>query len=95
MSDSQQSLPNSSSTAPEQTLSWRQLYLNAQHEKGIEGITKAVAAAEIAIFVRSQQLRDSLGHTEERNQLNEASKELLRLKTEKLGWPNPSAQRSD
>jgi hypothetical protein len=77
MSDSQQS-------------SWRQLYLNVHREKGIERITQAVMAAEAAMFDRMQELCEASGHTEELNQLREATDELLVIKTQKLGWPHPS-----
>jgi hypothetical protein len=87
MSDGQesiQSFPPSVFHPP----SWRQLYLNAQREKGVQRITQAVMAAETAIFERWLELSQSAGDCEERKQLHEASDELLRLKSEKLGWPN-------
>jgi hypothetical protein len=91
MSDNQQSLQSSSPSASERTPSWRQLYLNAQREKGIARITNAILAAEAAIFERWQELGESQGHDEERSQLHEASDELLKIKTQKLNWPTPSA----
>ena len=87
MSDNQQSLQPS--TASDRPPSWRQLYLNAQREKGLERITTAVLAAEAAIFERWQELDQVSGHIEERKQLREACDELLILKTERLGWPHP------
>jgi hypothetical protein len=69
--------------------SWRQLYLNVLREKGIERITQAVGAAEAAIFARMQDLSEASDHTEEHKQLKEAADELLAIKTQKLGWPQP------
>ena len=64
--------------------------LGAVRAKGIENITKAVIAAEAAMFQRWQELSGESDHAEERGQLREASDKLLKLKIEKLGWPNPS-----
>jgi hypothetical protein len=76
MSDNQQS-------------SWRQVYLNVHREEGIERLTQAVIAAEAAIFARMQELSEAPNHTDEHNQLKEAADELLAIKTQKLGWPQP------
>jgi hypothetical protein len=76
MSDSQQS-------------SWRHVYLNVHQEKSTERLTQAVMAAEAAIFARMQELSEASNHTEEHNQLKEAAAQLLAVKTQKLGWPQP------
>jgi hypothetical protein len=90
MSDSLDSLQSPSLNASERTPSWRQLYLNLRREKGIERLTKALMAAEAAIFERFQELSESPSHIEERAQLQAATDELWVIKIEKLGWPKPS-----
>jgi hypothetical protein len=91
MADSQQFPRASPQDTSERSPSWRQLYLNAQREKGIDRIKTAVLAAEAAIFERCQEIGDLPDHTEERRQLAEATDELLIIKTQKLNWPVPSA----
>jgi hypothetical protein len=76
MSDNQQS-------------SWRHVYLNLYQQKSTERLTQAVMAAEAAIFARMQELAEASNHTEEHDQLKEATAELLAIKTQKLGWPQP------
>jgi hypothetical protein len=36
-----------------------------------------------------QELSEASNHTEEHNQLKEAAAQLLAVKTQKLGWPQP------
>jgi hypothetical protein len=69
--------------------SWRFIYLSALHAKGTEKITKAVMAAEDAMYARWQEVDEQPDDFQERGQLQEASDELLKIKLEKLGWPKP------
>ncbi len=39
------------------------------------------------MFLRAQQLDASEAHRTERAAIEQAAEELLRIKTEKLGWP--------
>jgi hypothetical protein len=89
MSNDQQSLQDLSPEPNQPNSSWRFMYLNAVRAVGIEHITKAVTAAEDAIFARWQGLNGHPGDIEERSQLNKASATLLKIKIEKLGWPDP------
>ena len=71
--------------------SWQQVYLSLHHEKDSERLTQAVMAAETAIYERLQELSGESDHWEERAAIEAANKELLKIKTQKLGWPNPSS----
>jgi hypothetical protein len=51
----------------------------------------AVLEAETAIYDRLQELGDSPDHSVERAEIQAANQELLKVKTEKLGNPNPVA----
>lgn len=45
--------------------------------------------AEEAIYARLLELHSSWDHERERAEIVEAGIDLLKIKTEKLGWPNP------
>jgi transposase-like protein len=79
--------PESSHSAS--TLTWKYAAEKVQRESDPDKILVALYAAEEALTLRQQQLGDSAGHEEERRELEKATRALLRLKTEKLGWPNP------
>jgi hypothetical protein len=49
-----------------------------------------VLEAEGAIFVRLQELKSSQDHNRERAEIEEAVSDLLKIKTERLGWPDPA-----
>jgi len=70
--------------------SWRFVYLNALRAEGVENMTRAVGAAEDAMFQRLQEIAGQPDDLQERAQLQAASDELLKIKIEKLGWPNPA-----
>lgn len=92
MSDGPQSLhaspQNKQSTRKS---SWKQVYLTLHHEKDVKRLTQAVMAAETAIYERLQELSGQSDHSEERDEIRSAIQELLKIRTQKLGWPNPSS----
>jgi hypothetical protein len=67
--------------------SWQELYQAALVESDKEKLTQLVMAVEEAMFLRAQRLSDSKVDDAERTLMAEATKKLLILKTEKLGWP--------
>ena len=86
--ESLQSLPRSEQTGAS---SWKQKYLALGHNTDVKRLTQAVMAAETAIYVRMQEFSGESDHWEERAAIEAANKELLKIKTQKLGWPNPSS----
>ena len=89
MSDQEQSLQTHLQNLPERKSTWRFIYLKALGAEGTEATTRAVQAAEAAMLQRWQELEGTSGSVEERTQLKEAAEKLLKVKTERLGWPNP------
>jgi hypothetical protein len=75
----------------EEQRSWRAAYLEALQASGVQRITAALDVAEGAMFQRWQELHGQPGDVQERAQLQEASEEMLRIRTEKLAWPKPGA----
>lgn len=92
MSDNQGSLqPSLHNEGFARGSSWKQVYRNVRHEKDVNRLTEAVMAAETAIYERMQELSGLSDHADERAEIEAANKELLKVKTQKLGWPNPVA----
>jgi hypothetical protein len=67
---------------------WKDAYKKVLYESHNGNLTKAVHAAEAAIFLRSQEL-DGQGDDAEREEIKAASADLLAVKVLKLGWPAP------
>jgi hypothetical protein len=68
---------------------WQEPLHHAQIETDPQRIREKVFQAEAAIFARLQELSlSSDGHVES-EEISNATRELLRIKTEKLKWPLP------
>jgi hypothetical protein len=82
--------------------SWEEVYQQALVENDREKLTGLVGAVEVAIVRRRQELNSAAeGHSAEMEEHDKecaamvlAAQEILRIKTEKLGWPgfSPNAQ---
>ena len=66
---------------------WQELYAAAAVETDREKLSELVNFVEEALMLRSQELAGTSDHQDERSQMNAAARKLLRIKTEKLGWP--------
>jgi hypothetical protein len=66
---------------------WEKPLRDAQSEADVQELTSKVEAAETAIFLRISALSKSGDGREELEALNQAAQDLLRIKTERLGWP--------
>jgi len=73
-------------------LDWRDFYKTAVLETNPKLIERWIGEAEAAIFLRQQELAPLSDGAVERQEMAEAAKVLLRLKIEKLGWPNPASK---
>lgn len=62
---------------------WKILVQRCLCETNREALTGLVHQAEEAMFLRSQEL------TEEEEELRLAARQMLELKTKRLGWPDP------
>lgn len=68
--------------------SWEELYRAALGEEDREKLTGLVGAVEAAIVRRRQELTSIIEENEkECAAMVLAAQEILRIKTEKLGWP--------
>ena len=67
--------------------SWQVLYRAALNETDKKKLTDLILAAEEAIFLRAQELTSAVADNEERTTMAEAARNLLTIKSEKLGWP--------
>ncbi len=67
--------------------SWKETYQKTQRENDRTKLSDLVVATEAAMFTRLQELSNSTGHHNERRELEAATRSLLRIKTDKLGWP--------
>jgi hypothetical protein len=67
--------------------SWKEPYLAALKETDQKRLTDLTYAAENAIFFRLGELEGSADHHEERKELKAACNDLLKIRTNKLGWP--------
>jgi hypothetical protein len=68
---------------------WLDLYKSCLSETNPDKLEKLIYQTEGAIFLRSQELSTEHHLSEEVRALKEAAQKLLKLKTEKLGWPDP------
>jgi hypothetical protein len=67
--------------------SWEGLLLDALVEASVERLPEKVTAAENALFKRSQEISYASDAKEEKAAIRQALDDLLRIKTDKLGWP--------
>lgn len=67
--------------------SWQDLYQAALVEPDRQKLTDLVLAVEEALLLRSQELTGSGLDDNERAAMAESARNLLTIKTEKLGWP--------
>jgi hypothetical protein len=66
---------------------WRELYSTAVTQRNPSHLTIRLDGAEAAIFFRLQELNQSPDGHLERSEIDAAIKNILRLRIEKLGWP--------
>src|SRR6202046_2055264 len=69
--------------------SWQEAYRRTLVEEDRAKLTERVMEAEEAIYARLLELQTSWAHERERAEIQEAGLDLLKIKTGKLGWPNP------
>jgi hypothetical protein len=67
--------------------SWEELYRAALVENDHEKLTGLVGAVESAIVRRRQELTDIEENDKECEAMVAAAEDILKIKTEKLGWP--------
>lgn len=67
--------------------SWQEPFQAAQMENDPDKLLGKLYEAEEAIFVRGQELATSPDGHAEREAMWQATKVLLRIKSEKLNWP--------
>ena len=68
---------------------WLDLYKSCVCETNPDKLEKLIYQTEDAMFLRSQELFTEHRVSEEVRALKQAAQKLLKLKTEKLGWPDP------
>jgi hypothetical protein len=66
---------------------WEGPLTEALAETDVNRLSAKVSAAEDAIFRRSRDIAPASDAQDERDAIQVALKDLLRIKTEKLGWP--------
>jgi hypothetical protein len=72
---------------PPNHVSWRTLYARVRMETDKSQLAGLIHSVEAAMFARYSELTSSSDHEAERSEMKSASKNLLRIKTETLGWP--------
>jgi hypothetical protein len=68
--------------------SWEELFKSTLIETDLEKLTVLAGATEAAIVRRRQGLTNMQGSDQERVAMVAAAEEILRIKTDKLGWPS-------
>jgi hypothetical protein len=68
--------------------SWEEVFKSTLIETDLEKLTVLAGAAEAAIVRRRQELSNMQGSDQERAAMVAAAVEILRIKTDKLGWPS-------
>jgi hypothetical protein len=69
---------------------WREAYRKTRNDQDSTKLVEHVLETEGAIFVRLQELNSAQDHDRERAEIQEAAIDLLKIKTERLGWPDPA-----
>ena len=70
---------------------WRILYEAAVDEANPGVFERLVYETEDAICWRLRELSGNMSDPLEVNEISEAAKNILKLKIERLGWPNPNS----
>jgi hypothetical protein len=73
---------------------WRTLHKAALLETETKALEYLVFTTEDAIFQRLQELAQQPDSEGELLDLKAAAADLLAIKTQKLGWPNPLSEKS-
>jgi hypothetical protein len=68
---------------------WEKLIELAEKETDLEKTREYLELAETALFFRSNEILCSRDGYEESEALHQAPNRLLRIKSEKLKWPDP------
>jgi hypothetical protein len=68
---------------------WREAYRKTRNDQDSTKLVEHLLETEGAIFVRLLELKSSQDHDRERAEIQEAVIGLLKIKTERLGWPDP------
>jgi hypothetical protein len=71
---------------------WRALHQAVVTETDVRVLEPLVYETETAIFLRLQELEPQCDHEDELCDLRAAADDLLAVKTQKLGWPDPLAE---
>ena len=76
--------------------SWEEVFKLTLIETDLEKLTVLVGAAETAIVRRRRELTNMEGSDQERAAMVAAAEAILKIKTDKLGWPSvqPAAIRN-
>ena len=74
---------------------WRHLHKQMCGESDTNGVIELVAQFEEAIFSRGQEIKDGAEHLTEWEAMQRATKNLLRIQTEILGWPTVAPESRD
>jgi hypothetical protein len=70
---------------------WEQPLREAQSETDLEKVEEKCSAAESAMWNRMRELDNSPADNAEREAMKQAAQELLKIRSEKLGWPGLSS----
>ena len=68
--------------------SWEELFKSTLIETDLEKLTVLAGATEAAIVRRRRELANIQDSDQERVEMVAAAEDLLRIKTDKLGWPS-------
>jgi CheY-like chemotaxis protein len=74
---------------------WRHIYEQMCGESDTNRVIELVARFEEAIFSRRQEIKDGAEHRTEWEAMQRATKDLLRIQTEILGWPTFAPESGD
>ena len=72
---------------PSSVHAWKHYYELAMRDADPVETKRNVYVAEDALFFRWQALAGNSNHHDERAEMQRASADLLRVKTQRLGWP--------
>jgi hypothetical protein len=72
-----------------QPCNWQEAHQKLLAETTTANLPDLLLAAEEALFQRLQELAGSGDHDEERRRMQAAAGDILRIRTEKLGWAAP------